>query len=694
MPEMTTSSVLRTTRQHAPQPSAALLALQEKGFELSGSRFGSVSPFLTHDLPEDSLRVSPLSIVSTPPEFDRPLPLELEERWQRRRSSTGSGGTTITGILNLYINLSQWSLKSEYEEMTPYPDDSDEDERPPSHTVHQPKAYRDTIAPLLEHQFSSFNLTIPPAPSPQSVASLPKLVHPNANASVTSLQLTPEPSPDIPSTTSKIAGLSQTSIQITPDTSPLLPATDATSAPTFQQYSQVLAQRKIALEVPDVRDADSWYDQPLSPISPENDMDNRLSQQSETSEMSVGYKRQMAYDTLAPPLTKKSPNMRPVSFVQDDFLPGPMSATVTHVIDNRMVPPPLDLTRDRPPSRLSEEQAAAQQAQEQFQNNAEKERQIQQAEKERQDRQADKTRQASQARSILDDPIEGPMQTYLTPDPPERKSSPSAPSVNKQNLGESLERPSSAFSSDSSDSDGTHGKLSGQFKAIWRDRFKKKKEKGSKDGTNAKAKKTISGSAYDGSVTLNDDAESYRYPYKLSHISAPIQSAVQISGERSSDLYDSQPEGVVPVTSSMDFGRSSNISGPSLPVLATADSEQKEIPSFPSLREFQQGRFFAGTSGHFYSQSASTNASRPFTPDIDVPEVKARTNTGTSDGKNQGYNDTIFEASGGKKKSGFASRLLMSSEEKRKMKVKESITIVGSVKMNGSSISTKPLVQL
>ncbi|KAJ9652151.1 hypothetical protein H2198_008573 [Neophaeococcomyces mojaviensis] len=738
MSDQTSSPALKATRQKAPRPSAALLALREKGFELSESRVDSISPLHSYSPPDASLRVSPLSIVSTPSDLDRSFPLRSGERWGTSPSNASSAETTVTGILNLYTNMSEWSLETEYEETTSSLDDSDDNNRPPR-TVHQPKAYRDTIAPLLEHQFSNYCLTVPPASPPKLVASMPKLTHLDAGASITSLRLTSEASLNLQPTTDTGASLSQSLIQTTTtDTTLLPPVADAALTPSFQQYSQSLAQRKVVLEVASLRDAGSSYNQPLSLVSPETDMDNRLSPQSAMSEISVNYERQMAYDTLAPPLTKQSPNMRPVSLVQDDFWPGPESAVFAHVADNKVVPP-SDPAQDLPPSRLNEEKVAAQQAQIWVQYNAEKKQQAQKAETKR---------HPSEARSILHDPIEGPMRTYLTPEPQERKDCGTL-SVERPYFGGSLERPSSTFSSDSSGSRGIHETFSRQLKAVWRDKFQRKREKGSKVDANTKREKTVSGVTPDKSSAFNDDIVSYRYPYKLSHESAAMQPAVPSYIEYPAGLNSGAQSSMNSATQLLDDGRSlsSVLVTPELEQKGTLFSHERQRrspqsaipltryqkyatePWYESNKKKRRGKYegamkaaevaaqteersspdpehdshrasFASIKGHFYSQSSSTYASRPSTEASATPEANDKADSSMSFGRHHGYNDSIFEASGGKKIGGFTNRLLMSSEERRKLKVKESIIVMGSTKMSGCGLSggssddATPLVRL
>ncbi|ETI27407.1 hypothetical protein G647_09597 [Cladophialophora carrionii CBS 160.54] len=127
----------------SPPPSQALLELQKQGLELA------VSP------PSHSLQVAPhhASGRSTPSDLDKPLPLEPFEEKTRRsssvysvdRGSVYSTDTTITNILRLY---------GEYREL---------DDIPPMPVLHQPQAYRDTVAPLL---IQRLNLSQSPSPLP------------------------------------------------------------------------------------------------------------------------------------------------------------------------------------------------------------------------------------------------------------------------------------------------------------------------------------------------------------------------------------------------------------------------------------------------------------------------------------------------------------------------------------------------
>jgi len=234
-------------RPVSPAPSEALLTMQARGLEL----FEPPSSSSQHLAAYDS------SIRSTPSDLDKPLPLEPFERQKRRTSSTYSCDTTITNILELY---------SRREDSPP----------PPMPMLHQPQAYRDTVATLLL-SFNSSPVSPPSSKSPREMPSIP------------SLRLTPEPP------------------------HPLF-AVDNRSAPSFLEFSRKLQDRRNEL---------------VSPMSQDSD-----------------FHRQMAYDKLAPPSPQLTPDLRQqVAFHEPHHLPGPMSGTITDVVDADMIPEPLDLNR-------------------------------------------------------------------------------------------------------------------------------------------------------------------------------------------------------------------------------------------------------------------------------------------------------------------------------------------------------------
>ena len=120
-------------RLTSPPPSRALLELQKQGLELS------ISP------PSNTLQVTPHpeSGRSSASDLDKPLPLEpFEERrrpsseYSVDRGSVYSTDTTITNILRMY---------GEYRDLDDIPDIP---------VLHQPQAYRDTVAPLLIRRLS------------------------------------------------------------------------------------------------------------------------------------------------------------------------------------------------------------------------------------------------------------------------------------------------------------------------------------------------------------------------------------------------------------------------------------------------------------------------------------------------------------------------------------------------------------
>lgn len=515
--------VVRIGRDKAPQPSAALLALQQRGLELPSTRTDSISP-QSISVPDDGPRVSPLSITSTPSNFrqnNSDHDISSRSRSRRRLSSVGSAETTVTNILRLYAggeNRSKQSLKSEYEEMSPY-EDSD-DEKPPLPKVHQPKAYRDTIAPLLEHQFSGDNLAVPVAPSPMSIASMPMLLHPNAAASVPSLNLSPEISPNLQPAVGNNVNASHSSIQITPEMSPSLPAT----APSYNEFSHSLRERKVALEVPDVCEADSWYDQPLSPVSPE-ELDVRL-RDSQLSAVSpnenLGYQRALTFEALGPPVPKHSPNVRPVSLTTDQNQPLSFSLQSQIEATSGMIPRPLEVGRSRSHSKVSEGSAPVHQPQVHVpEPHADSEPKSQHA-----------------SLDLALDPIEGPMRSYLTPPPLDRRVSDTStnPPVNI----EEIYRPGSAFS-DSSGSP-THGLFGGQLKSAFKGKFGKKKDKkSSQKGSKSIARDSLEKKIKQSNTSL-DDPESYKTAYWKSHTSMSLQSAMPPPHRlQTPDLMNSRP---------------------------------------------------------------------------------------------------------------------------------------------------------
>lgn len=751
------SSPTLRSRDRAPEPSAALLALQQKGLELPLHRNTS-TPISPESNPtyDRGPQVSPLSILSTSSNFHpSPAPPRepeaIEFAWRRRTCSTASVETTVTGILNLYTNLSKQSLKSEYEEITPYPDSGDESEEdaPPLPLVHQPKAqaYRDTIAPLLEHQFSNSNLMVPgsisPGLSPMSLASMPMLMHPDASLSVPSLRLTPDRSIGRKS--------SITSIQITPEMSPMPVLSNSGGA------TSDLNEKRIVLEVPDVRDADSWYDQPLSPVSPE-DLEYRNairdSQQSAVSPQSpttqTNHFRSLAFESLSPPSmnVKMSPGLRSVKVVDGD---------------QGMIPLPLDLNRSR--TLLSRGSTPAHQTE--ITTGPENEQGGTRS------HHPSLMLDSKTKGDFIDSPLIGSSR------PLEQRMSYMTETSNGDNhlSLEEIYRPGSAFS-DSSDSYVIHDTLSGQVRAMWRDKFgnKKDKKRKSKEGEwqsvrrskgKEKDEKMRSGPTMtkNAVTAFSDEVGSYRYPYNLAHTSLSDAGEQRGTDSRreirsTSTTYDTRPstgDEPRPLRHHRDISNDLKdptdpsthkqiLEYPAIPLTryqkygveiwyesnkkkrrqerekARKEAEkaerqareatqqavefgmisvQKALPDIPttipmqpssSLPDPSRPGFYRQAQHAHNASNGSTAGSSTQSTDIDGGDASSRYSYGNgkqrrSVGKTMGsstYNNALFEASGGeKKKSGFASRLMMSSEEKRKKKVKESITILGGKRMGG-----------
>lgn len=817
------SPALRPTRAKAPEPSAALLALQQKGFELpilpqqQKTPASSISPQSNPaDAPDGdtgSLRVSPLSIVSTPSNFgSSQTPTKLQSQptilaagisqdlpWRRRTCSTGSAETTVTGILNLYTNLSKQSLKSEYEEITPYPDsdaaDNGEDDSDalPLTTVYQPKAqaYRDTIAPLLEHQFSNSNLGVLVVPSPMSMSSLSLLKQQNANSSAPSLRLTPDEKPNLMAHARK--GVSESSIQITPEMSPPPPLPRALDS--TPRMGKVASKRgEIALEVPDVRDAESWYDPPLSPVSPKDleyrnavrdSQQNAISPQTpeRTAPLSTYY-RSLAYESLNPPAgnMKSSPNLKSANVVDAD-----------RADDRGMIPLSLNLNRSR--SLISIGSTPARQTE------------IVDADEQGGTKSQHPSLMLDGEEDVKNDPIEGSMRIYLTPQ--QRMSLLNERNDQERQFSiEEIYRPGSAFS-DSSDSFVIYDTLGGQMRAILRDTFGRKKKRKSKDhekGANRTNEQRSKGKGKEPKINsrppltkdihtaFDEEIESYKYPYKLSHISMPTtvdQSGIEpTSGVKSHEpmVDPTQSKTASPRPKEQSESRTLSVTSESAP--STGDNLQQYIqsgenarycrssndseiklgknllkkepqPAIPLTRYQKHGveiwyesnkkkrrlerekakkeaeraeklakevqarsaaqttkQYNSGPDSNLSLSGPGLDKSKPGfyqqisharpTSDGSIVgsghDTEVVEDTGSSTPRQRrsggtpigafGYNNDLFEASGGKKKSGFASRLMMSSEERRKRKVKDSITILGGEKMNSSLGEAGGLVKI
>ncbi|EXJ58004.1 hypothetical protein A1O7_05427 [Cladophialophora yegresii CBS 114405] len=252
-----------TLRMHltSPPPSQALLELQKQGLELA------ISP------PPHSLQVAPhhASGRSTPSDLDKPLPLEPFEEKKRRsssvysvdRGSVYSTDTTITNILRLY---------GEYREL---------DDIPPMPLLHQPQAYRDTVAPLLIRRLS---LTQSPPPRP--------IVE------------------DAPREAPSAASLRSAAAQ-----SDAIPRNK--DAPTFTEFSRQLLERRDQLVLPQsVSSADmhrqAAYDQ-LAPPSPQVSSIEMSISMSHTPPLpdavSVSISDASNSDLLPPPLAMSSSSL-------------------------------------------------------------------------------------------------------------------------------------------------------------------------------------------------------------------------------------------------------------------------------------------------------------------------------------------------------------------------------------------------
>lgn len=249
-------------RRMTPEPSAALLALQQQGLELPKDRENtpaiplpaveSIKDPASKSEPkilEQRVHTSSLGIDRSESVYSQ-YPEALERRLTRRTSS-GSVETTVSNIIRLYASLSKQSLRSEYEDVDHQ--SYEEEQSPPLPKVREPKAYHDTVAPLLHNQFLDYDIPMVPIPSPLSVASMPAY-------NVSQLAPPPVPSPPISPemypTYLRTTNTSHSSIQITPDTSPLVRPTDK-EGPSEQVHDHEPMKRPINLEVPNVREANS-----------------------------------------------------------------------------------------------------------------------------------------------------------------------------------------------------------------------------------------------------------------------------------------------------------------------------------------------------------------------------------------------------------------------------------------------------
>lgn len=256
-----------------PEPSAALLALQLQGLELTEERSNApTSPRPVVEYMQDAATRSELNtpgqhVAASQVGMQRSesvysqYPDALEKRTTRRVSGC-SVETTVSNIIRLYAGLSRQSSRLEFEDVNHQ--GLEEAHLSSVPTVHEPKAYHDTVAPLLQNQFFDYDIPVAPIPSPLSLASSSALhVSQMTNPAIPSPPISPMMYPMYLRTTNT----SHSSIQITPDTSPLIQPSN-TKDLSEQASDHEPWKRAINLEVPDVREADSWYDQPLSPLSP------------------------------------------------------------------------------------------------------------------------------------------------------------------------------------------------------------------------------------------------------------------------------------------------------------------------------------------------------------------------------------------------------------------------------------------
>lgn len=711
----------------APEPSAALLALQEKGLELTVSRKGSISPPMNSNR-EEGFEVSPLSIISVDSGPEQLVqPFLQDTRQQRRESTAESIDTTITQILNLYTKLSKNSLRSEYEKITPHDDDSDEDQ-PLVPTVHQPKAYRDTIAPLLQHQFSGDKLVVPTVSSPVSVSSTPMLSLANKNISISSLEFSSKVASDMHMDALIKARLSQTSIQRTPDTSPITRYPQQASLESQHR----IAQKDIQLEVPDVREAGFWYGQLNSPITPEEvDLGLRRSDASTVPyEDAIYYQRQMTLEALVPPKLKVSASKLPVHLEKDNVQADSIGGVVKMLNIHDLELQNKDIL-SQPLSNITQRKTAS----------------------------IDETKTPTTVnclREFLHSHHASVVAPHLTGEH-DRASSTSL--LNEAHFNrspyevlyvEEPSRPGSALSKGSFQSHIGSSAIGRQLKQIWKTNFGTEKERrsGKKVDTKFEYRQPQQ------TLKLDDSVDSYKYPYWKLHGHAPFHSSGQPSlqngGKGLEDMSimkgDGCQYGLAPSRLSSDFHTKAqstkvDIQDDSFEPLFVkhdnslfAEPEANGVPSnlqtisqiiIDGARdedEFsEEGEAVTETSHRNYASTVKEQTEgqmshhdlmdRDGKPEISITDLSdagssAESTTPAEKGKrlrtkpssqsrlasdnaaqNMGgtlmlYNNDLFEASGGvKRRSGLASRFMMSSHEKRKRKVKESIIVLGSEKM-------------
>ena len=285
----------------SPRPSSSLLKLQKLGLELgpSGSSLSLHAPSYNS------------SIRTTPSDLDKPLPLEPPEI-ERRASSVYSVETTISNIIDLYGGATH-----HVERKSSVPN------------AHRSQAYRDTVAPLMARQYSG-------AESPPP---LPLLLQRLSGAD------SPPPLPSLASDNDVVFRVPIPSPSIYQDFSPLL-SPDYPDIPALPETARIPSP-SIYLESLPISPPTSKYGMPSFVDSARNLAQKRPELVSPLSSAgSEDYHRQLAMDSLAPPLPRDSLDVRPVAFEGSDlYLPGPMSRTISHVVAPDMVPPPLDLNR-------------------------------------------------------------------------------------------------------------------------------------------------------------------------------------------------------------------------------------------------------------------------------------------------------------------------------------------------------------
>jgi hypothetical protein len=300
----------------SPPPSSSLLKLQQLGLELGPSR----SSLSLHAPSYNS------SIRTTPSDLDKPLPLEPPEI-DRRASSVYSVSTTISNIISLYNGHdAEEAALSSPQRAQAYRDTlaplmaarySGGESPPPLPLVIRKSSGAESPPPLADHlavDSSIYPRTRSPSilPSPSIYQDVTPPMSPNITE-VPALPFAPEGTTTFPPDMPQQAAVSP---DVRPQRSPPISPAESKNAPSFSEFTRNLSQKRGDL---------------VSPLS---------------SEDTESYHRHLALAALAPPTPRESPNMHPVAFdTSDSHLTGPMSGTISHVIANDMIPPPLDLSR-------------------------------------------------------------------------------------------------------------------------------------------------------------------------------------------------------------------------------------------------------------------------------------------------------------------------------------------------------------